>query len=685
MVPKKTDEQKQTIANKSVYQNQKKQDSTAQTSEQSAEQPMFPIEMNVPPEVQEKLKEIKEKLDKFRKKIVEKFDKYIIGVALLPPPRPMPAEMAPQGKASTVGMLPPGPIAPQKIPMMGMPSTADYPQGMQGTMSTGNAQIQGPQAGDEKKIHALVLIDDSEPTKMTKYELLTKISQIVEVQAKEVDPEIKTNVYLLSEVWQSCYDGKYDLLQLVAMSAPVYDTGMMSAIKIAEIHKNKVLQKFEKYIVAYVLAGSLVQGKATKESDIDVFVVIDDTDVKKMTRLELKEKLRSIIIGLGIDAGEETGIRNKLNIQPYILTDFWDMMREANPVAFTFLRDGIPVYDRGIFMPWKQLLKMGKIKPSAEAIDMYLSSGEQMLDRVKVRMREIGIEDFFWSILTPSQAALMLYGLPPPTPKETPVVMREIFVKKEKLLENDDVDILEKVIDVRKKLEHGIKKDVTGKEIDELLENSEKYLKRIKRLFTQIEAIKEKESIIQLSNTALEAVRNVLLAEGMTAGADNTLASLFEEHITGKGKLPVAMGKTFNEILKARKEYDAGTLSKAEIESVRKDAEQFLRTVIEHIQRKKSRELDTRKIRIKYENKYSEVYVLNNEVYILQDLGAENKQVTKAPLLPGGGIGAQQSSTLQEFEHAIAEITFSRKPVIKESLFEDLKIIFGQGFEVLMG
>jgi len=75
----------------------------------------------------------------------------------------------------------------------------------------------------------------------------------------------------------------------------------------------------------------------------------------------LKDKLRAIIIGMGIEAGEMTGIKNKINIQVYILTDFWDSIKEANPIIFTFLRDGVPFYDRGIFMPWKQLLKMGKV------------------------------------------------------------------------------------------------------------------------------------------------------------------------------------------------------------------------------------------------------------------------------------------------------------------------------------
>ncbi len=259
-------------------------------------------------EAQAKLKTIKTKLDKFSKEVTKKFDKYIIGVALLPPPR------AEEGK---------------KV--------------------------------DKEQINVLVLVDDSDSKKMTKVELKEKLGSIIETLGQEVDKNIITQTVILSEVWQSCYDGKSDMLKTFAMAAPVYDTGMMSAIKIAEIHKSMIIKKFEKYVMSYVLAGSLVQGRATKTSDIDVWIVVDDTDVKKMTRAELKDKLRAIIIGMGIEAGDMTGIKNKLNVQVYILTDFWESLREANPIIFTLLRDGVPFYDRGVFMPWKLLLKMGKI------------------------------------------------------------------------------------------------------------------------------------------------------------------------------------------------------------------------------------------------------------------------------------------------------------------------------------
>ncbi len=167
----------------------------------------------IPKEMEAKLKEIKVKLDKFKKKVLDKFDKYIVGISLLPPEKPQ------EGKK------------------------------------------------EDKKINVLVLVDDTESKKMPKYELKEKMAAIMDSLAKEIDENIRPSPLLLTELWQSCYDGKTDVLKMIALGAPIYDTGMLGAVKLAEVHKTMVLKKFEKYIVSYVLAGSLVQGRATKTSD----------------------------------------------------------------------------------------------------------------------------------------------------------------------------------------------------------------------------------------------------------------------------------------------------------------------------------------------------------------------------------------------------------------------------------
>ncbi len=609
--------------------------------EEAPKGPQLPA--NLPPEVQAKLKIIKEKLEKFQKQILEKFDKYIVGIALLPPPRP------------------PAPNLPPDI----------------------FAEEQKRYEQEKDKYHTLVLIDDTEPTKMTKGELRDKLTAIMDATSREIDPNIYPQTLLLSELWQNCYDAKYDLLQLIGMSAPIYDTGMLGAIRIAELHKTMVLKKFEKYIVAYVLAGSLVQGRATKDSDIDVFVVIDDTDVKKMTRAELRDKLRAIIIGMGIEAGEITGIRNKINIQIYILTDFWDSIKESNPVIFTFLRDGVPFYDRGIFMPWKQLLKMGKIKPSAEAIDIFMSSGEQTLERVKFKLRDVGTEDFFWALSTPSQAALMLYGIPPPAPKELGDVLREVFVKKEKLLEEEYIKIWEDVLKIRKDIEHGVKKEVTGKEIDKLLSDSEKYMKRLQRLFTQIEKVKEEESMINIYDTVQTVLRDVLKMEGIETASEGELAHTFEEKLIATGKVPAKFLRTLHALIKAKADYDAGKLTKTEVDKMRKETGELIRFLIDYIHRKKAHELEKAKLRIKHGQKYGEVTVLGNTAYIVRDMDAPEKIMEKAPINPDGSLGNTGPCTPEEYEQALAKLV-PIKITLKEPLFASLTRFFGKDYEVLI-
>ncbi len=602
---------------------------------------------NLPADVQEKLRGIKVKIESLQKQILDKFGKYITGITLLPPKAAMQQMMQPLAPGET----PKPPIIPEE---------------------------------EKDKINVLVLVDDSDSSKMPKGELKEKLTTIIAETAKSIDSNMVTETVILSELWQNCFDGKYDLLATIAMGAPVYDTGMLQAIKIAEIHKNMVLKKFEKYILTYVLAGSLVQGRATPTSDIDVWIVIDDTDVKKMTRVELKDKLRAIIIGMGIEAGELTGIRNKINIQVYILTDFWDSLKEANPVIFTLLRDGVAFYDRGIFMPWKQLLKMGKIKPSAEAIDMFLGSGEQVIRRVKAKLNEIGMEDIYYAILTPSQAALMLYGVAPPTPKETPQVMMDVFVKKEKLLEEKYVKILQHSVEVRKGIEHGDIKEVSGKELDQMLDDGDKYLKRIKRLFTQIEKMREKQDMAHLYDTLNMVIRDALRAEGREKVKDAEVLDLFEEEFISSGKMPKAFFKSVKELFKAREDSEKNNLSKVDLEVVHRDTTQVIRQLIEYVQRKRSRELERVRIRVKHGAKYGEALVFGDLAFIIYDIDAEQKEVSMAKVTKEGGLSKIEQSSLEEMEKAMNSFSGTQRVFIRHQLIDDLKKVFGEGMEILL-
>jgi predicted nucleotidyltransferase/uncharacterized protein (UPF0332 family) len=611
------------------------------TKKKAAKKDAYPLkkvsELLLPEEVKKELLPYEEKLNTFMKQVLEKFEKYVLGFSLLPPPKEYPKH-----------------LKPEEIKKI------------------------------KDRISILILVDDNEPSKMTKGELHNKLLQIIDKMAVEIDPRIYPEPMLISHVWQNCYDGKNDLVKLIAQAQSFYDRGMLAAIKIAELHKSLVMQKFEKYIVSYVLAGSLVQGRATPESDIDVFVVIDDTDVKKMTRVELKDKLRSIIISLGLDAADRTGIRNKLNVQTYILTDFWESIKEAHPVIFTFLRDGVPFYDRGVFMPWKNLLRMGRIKPSQEAIDTYMKSGEQMLDRVKLKIRDMAMDDFFWATLTPSQAALMMMGLPPPTPKETPEVLRDVFVKKEKLLTDKDVDMLAHILKTRKELEHGTKKGATGKELDDLIDMSNKFLKKIRILFEKIGQVKDKEAIVHTYDTLITTLRDVLVQEGVDKVKESEVVSVFEDELISTGKVPVKYLRTINDIVKAKVAHTKGTIKKTQIDTVRKGAGELLRYLIEYLQRSRGRSLERAKIRVKHGKKYGEVLMLDTVAYITIDLDSKDRKLQKTEIKKDGSLGPLKDATLEEFEQAIAKVQVPSRVFVKEPVFESLKKIFGRDVEILM-
>ncbi|MEM4245044.1 MAG: hypothetical protein QXR60_02470 [Candidatus Nanoarchaeia archaeon] len=464
----------------------------------------------ISPEIQKKLDEIKKTLEKFKEEVIKKLGKDVIGIELLPPEK--------EKKKS-------------------------------------------------QEINILILTDDSEVQKVNKEALKTKLENTLNEIAKNIDKNIRPQLLLNSDLKEMCYDGKYDVLDLIAAGALVFDKGMLAALKAAEVHKDMAIKKFEKYVVSYVAAGSLFRGDSNP-NDIDVYIIIDDTDVKKMSRAELKDKLRAIISDMGFTAGRVVGVEAQFHVQTYILTDFWDSIKDANPVIFTFLRDGVPLYDRGVFMPWKLLLQMGRIRPSPEAIDMNMDIGEKLIERVKQKLLSVVGEDLFYAALNPAQAALMLYGIPPPTPKETVKLMEEIFVKKEKMLEKKYVNTLEKIRVMYKQVEHGKVKEVSGKEIDALLAEVDQYLKRIKKLFAEIEKRSEVKNIEEIYDTCMMVTRDAIKLETNEKITD--IEKDFKERMINEGKLPEKMLQILKDVIKAKKDFKAKKITKQEIEKIKK-------------------------------------------------------------------------------------------------------------------
>ena len=507
-----------------------------------------------------------------------------------------------------------------------------------------------------KPMHLVVILPDNKEKEFNKIKF-SIIKKITELRQK-----IWLNLFLEKDLWELCIDSKYKVIEAIGMAFPLYDKGILGALRVAQIHKSLVLKKFEKYVYSYVIGGSLVRGEAIKTSDVDIYIIIDDTDVKRMSRLELKEKLRNIIYSYVLHAGELAGVKNKLSPQVYLLTEFWEGVKDANPIFYTFLRDGVPLYDRGGFLPWKLLLKMGKIKPSPEAIDMFMSVGDKTQQIAKRKLLDIVLGDIYWGVITPSQGLLMLYGLPPTNVYETVKEMKRIFVDKEKLLEKKYADILEEIaIKYFKGYEHGKIKSVTGKEVDRLLKNAEEYSKRLKELRKEIEKKMQEKTFKEIYENIFKILSSLFRNK-----KENVLIKEFEKELVNKGKINPKFLHSLNELISIKKSYQNKKIpTKYSFERLRRNSVYLIEGLIEYGQRKDLGLLEKIKVKLyfKNKNKSGELF-LTNPIFLIYE--NKVKRITKNKI---------EDSTTEEFNK-----TLTQNKKIKSEISKDILKILRKEF-----
>ncbi|RDD52636.1 hypothetical protein BA065_00775 [Nanoarchaeota archaeon NZ13-N] len=317
---------------------------------------------------------------------------------------------------------------------------------------------------------------------------------------KEKGLKIWIHPLLMSDIMEISMDSRFDLLDFLSSLEILYDKGIFEIFKLVTLHKNSLLEIFSKYVVAYALAGSQVKGRNVDKSDVDVYVIIDDTDVKMHTFEELKAKLYEVVTTEALKVQMFLNSKKVIHPQVYTLTEFWYALSEYNPVIYTFLRDGIAFYDRGTFIAWKQLLLKGILKPSREAAEKHLNVANMMLkdskDRIRNTINSLLVNDVAVSMLTAAQAVLVRYGFSPLDPKETIESLRKVFVEEKKILEDSYAKDLEDIWKLRKMHEHGEIEGFDYKDLNEWISKAESFINRMNALKQLIDREKEKEEIM---------------------------------------------------------------------------------------------------------------------------------------------------------------------------------------------
>ncbi|MFA5743252.1 MAG: nucleotidyltransferase domain-containing protein [Candidatus Nanoarchaeia archaeon] len=478
----------------------------------------------------------------------------------------------------------------------------------------------------------------------------------------------KAKILPLSRLWQSCYDQKFELMSAITnpqSSKTLYDKGFIKGLTAAQVLKSMALEKLKRYILSIILVGSVSRGTMHEHSDVDISFVIDDTDVKKMSRHEVLARLRGMILQMAAQTGFE------FNIQVYLLTDFWQALRDTQPVIFSMVRDGVPLYDTGMFMPWRTLLKTGKMKPSPEAVDQFYKTGRLLIEDVNNSLKEIVIERLFLSMLNPAQAATMLVGIPPTHHGDTPKVFKKYFVDEYKLIEPKYVDYLNEILELRKGVEYGKIKEISPEKFLEQMNHAKEFQDRMDKLFNDIRHDLIKKSLEESEKKCTKAIMNVLKAMNVKA-TEKDVIDLFRTKLFDSG---LVTQKDYNFYVKKLKnvfsDFKRDLLTTEEASSIEREALEFTNRIIDIEEMLEIKSTERSRVHFRANNANGELWIFKNEIFIISDL--KKMTVYKAKLKDDGSFEKPTISNTEELLKTRKSIKPDEMTSVSSKMLESLK------------
>ncbi len=236
----------------------------------------------------------------------------------------------------------------------------------------------------------------------------------------------------------------------------------------------RVVKMFGSFIKSVVVFGSFAKGNISEESDIDLMILIDDASIGLTPEIitfynkELDKMLR------------QEGSRLKFHITTASISEFWDSVRRGDPLTIAILREGIPIADAGFFSPIKRLLQQGKIRPTAEAIELSVNRALFHLDDYSILTLN-AINALYWAAIESAHAALMTVGSTPASPRHIIDEMRTRLVGKNMATE-EDVKTFEGLYDEMKKIVHKQKFEESADEMRYWKEKTSKFVETMKKI-----------------------------------------------------------------------------------------------------------------------------------------------------------------------------------------------------------
>ena len=242
-------------------------------------------------------------------------------------------------------------------------------------------------------------------------------------------------------------------------------------LRIAYDFSKRLYQEFREFLKAVVIFGSVSKSwSKEKYHDIDILVIVDD--VSMVLGPEIVEAYRIIVEKIIVD------VSPKLHITTLKLSSFWDYVRNSDPVAVNILREGVAVVDTGFFDPLQALLFQGRIRPTQESVWTYYGRAPRTLVNSRWHIMQATV-DLYWAVIDAAHAALMKMNVVPPSPEHVGELMVEKLVKPG-LLGKQYAHVPDKFYKISKAILHREKKDVSGKEYEELYKEAYDFVEHVR-------------------------------------------------------------------------------------------------------------------------------------------------------------------------------------------------------------
>jgi len=150
----------------------------------------------------------------------------------------------------------------------------------------------------------------------------------------------------------------------------------------------------------------------------------------------------------------------------------------------------------------------------------------------------------------------------------------------QKWLKKKYIDFLDKVVNTWRDYEHEKIKEISGKEIDKFLKDTEDYLKRLKELRIQIEKKTNEETIERIYKDVFELLKEIT---GKKAQAE--IIDTFEKTFVKKGQFAPQSLRILRDVVSARTQFKKGKLDAHRVDNARKNADILINDLVEYNQR----------------------------------------------------------------------------------------------------